>query len=287
MTEPIDPFHGRDAVDDHDRGLAFDLRTLASRRSAIAVFGLGTVAVLAAGSFGGPPDDAEANTAGTAADGSACVKDPGETAGPFPGDGTNVRDGQTVNVLTESGVVRQDLRPSFGGMTGDADGVRIDLTLTLVSVKAGCAPLAGMAVYLWHADAGGRYSLYDLDDRNYLRGVGLSDAAGVVRFTTVFPGCYAGRWPHMHFEVFANAAAASTGATALLTSQFALPADAAAAVYADSRYADSLRNLGRVDVASDMIFGNNTPEQIAQQTLAVTGSAAEGLAGTALIGIVV
>lgn len=43
---------------------------------------------------------------------------PEETAGPYPGDGT---DGP--NVLTESGVVRSDIRSSFGSLTGTAQGV--------------------------------------------------------------------------------------------------------------------------------------------------------------------
>ncbi len=69
----------------------------------------------------------------------------------------------------------------------------------------------------------GSYSIYRAADRNYLRGIALSDDEGRVRFTTIFPGCYPGRWPHQHFEVFASPEAAVSGKAALLTSQFALP----------------------------------------------------------------
>src|SRR5262245_33798282 len=39
----------------------------------------------------------------------ACSLIPSETAGPYPGDGTN-----GPNVLTQSGIVRSDIRASFG-----------------------------------------------------------------------------------------------------------------------------------------------------------------------------
>jgi protocatechuate 3,4-dioxygenase beta subunit len=159
----------------------------------------------------------------TAADGSVCIQPPAETAGPFPGDGTNSRDGSVVNVLTESGVIRPDLRPSFAGLSGQADGVPLTLEVRLVNVNAACAPVGGHAIYLWSCDAPGRYSLYDLPDQNYLRGMQVSDGSGLIRFQTIVPGCYPGRWPHLHFEVFVKPEAAATGDNALLTAQFALP----------------------------------------------------------------
>ena len=64
--------------------------------------------------------------------------------------------------------------------------------------------MPGAAVYLWHCDADGNDSLYSngVTGENYLRGVQEADANGQVHFTTIVPGCYAGRWPHIHFEVF-------------------------------------------------------------------------------------
>lgn len=280
MTQTTPP------VDPNDRGLTFDLGTIIARRRAL--IGLGTVgagAALAYVAFGGA-GQAEPNLLGTAADGSTCLKDPVETSGPFPGDGTNAKDGQTVNVLTQTGIVRRDIRPSFNGMTPVADGVQVDLTLTLVDVGRACTPLTGHAVYLWHCDAGGLYSLYATTDSNYCRGVQITDAAGQVTFTTIFPGCYDGRWPHLHFEVFASPEAAINGDASLLISQFVLPGDVAQSLYAaDPRYAASVGNLGRVSLAGDWEFGDNTAEQITAMTLTMAGSASAGLGATGTIGI--
>lgn len=274
--------------DDQDKGLKQDMPRLLSRRRVIgtlAVTGLGATALFYG--CGGASGQAEANQTATAADGTVCLKDPAETSGPFPADGTNARAGQTVNALTESGVVRPDIRASFGDRAGAADGVQLDLTLTLVDVGAACAPLAGHAIYLWHADQNGAYSLYDLPDANYLRGLGVADAKGQVRFTTILPGCYDGRWPHIHFEVFASLEQAASGDASLLISQFALPGDICAAAYAaDPRYPQSAANLGGVTLASDMVFADNTAEQIAAQTLEVTGDPVAGYLAIARVGIV-
>ena len=269
--------------DDHDGGLIYDLPLL-TRRHLVAGLGLAGVGVLLTGcGFGG---QGEANKIATSADGTSCIKDPVETSGPFPADGTNSKSGQTVNALTASGVVRSDIRLCFGDLTGTADGVQLDLEISLVDVNAACAPLAGHAIYIWHADPNGHYSLYDLPERNYLRGVGVTDDKGVVKFTSVLPGCYDGRWPHIHFEVFKNLESAVSGDKSLLISQFAIPQAIASAVYAaDARYATSAANLGHVSIAKDMVFGDNTPEQIAAQTLVMTGEATAVLKATASVGL--
>lgn len=277
-----------DNDDPHDKGLFFDLATLVARRRAL--IGIGTIGAGAALTYLtlGGAGQAEPNLLGTAPDGSVCVKDPVETSGPFPGDGTNAKDGQTVNVLTRSGIIRQDIRPSFNGMTPVADGVQVDLTITLVDVNAACVPLEGHAIYLWHCDAGGLYSLYATSDSNYCRGVQITDDKGQASFTTIFPACYAGRWPHMHFEVFASPEAAVSGADSLLTSQFAFPADVAQTLYAaDPRYSASIASLGQVSLAGDMVFGDNTAEQVAAQTLLVEGDATAGFTASGTIGIAI
>ena len=270
-------------ADGHDKGLVFDLKTLASRRTTLIGLGVaGAGALVAWRSLAG----GEADLVATGADGATCIKDPAETAGPFPADGTNAKNGETVNALLQSEVQRSDIRSSFNGMTAVAAGVPLTLTLTLVSVNGACAPLAGHAVYLWHCDAEGHYSLYDTPDRNYLRGLQISDAAGQVTFQTIFPACYDGRWPHMHFEVFADAAAAVSGADSILTSQLVMPAPEAAAVYAGTAlYAASIGNLGDVSVAGDNVFGDNTDAQVAAQTAVLTGDAVAGFVGTVTVGV--
>ncbi|GHC47812.1 dioxygenase family protein [Neogemmobacter tilapiae] len=268
---------------DHDKGLAHDLPRMIGRRRMLAL----TAGVLAAGGglwlSRGLAGEQVLSASG--ADGLVCVKPPSETAGPYPADGTNVRDGQTVNALAESGVQRVDMRPSFGPYKGGVDGVALDLTLTLVDVNAACAPLAGRAIYLWHCDTAGRYSLYDVPDQNWLRAVGVTDAAGQAHFTTIFPGCYDGRYPHMHFEIFASPEAAISGKASLLTAQLAMPETACKAVYADARYGGSLDRLARSGLARDMVFADNAPEQLAAQTLTITGDPASGLAGSVMVGL--
>src|SRR5262245_60203860 len=122
----------------------------------------------------GGDGNATGSDAGTSSNGS-CSEIPEETAGPYPGDGSN-----GPNVLTTSGVVRQDIRSSFGSYSGTADGV--PLTIELALVDAACAPLVGYAVYLWHCDRAGQYSLYTLTTQNYLRGLQQSGSDGKVTF---------------------------------------------------------------------------------------------------------
>lgn len=188
-----------------------------------------------------------------------CSKINQETAGPYPGDGSN---GPTV--LTSSGVVRSDIRSSFAGMSGTAAGVPLNIVLTIVSAST-CAPLAGRAVYLWHCDREGRYSLYTqgVTNQNYLRGVQESNANGLVTFQSIYPGCYAGRWPHIHFEVFPSLSAATSANNKSDTSQIALPKAANDLVYASAGYEASVRNAAQVTLASDNVFSDGSALELA------------------------
>ena len=194
-----------------------------------------------ASTTGATTADTTAATTGSAAT-TECVSEiPDETGGPYPGDGTN-----GVNVLTEDGIVRSDITSSFGSSTTTTDGIPLELVLTIQDA-ASCTPLPGAAVYLWHCTAAGEYSLYSstVVDENFLRGVQESDANGQVRFTTVVPGCYDGRWPHMHFEIFEALTDAVSGRNSIKTTQLAIPAAVAEAAYTDSRYPRSASNLAR------------------------------------------
>lgn len=214
-----------------------------------------------------------------------CVALPWETQGPYPADGSNARAGSTINVLTEAGVIREDIRPSFGTLTHATPGAQLDFELTLIDAND-CTPLSEHAIYVWHCDATGQYSLYDVTDANWLRGVGISDAAGKVRFTTNFPGCYDGRWPHIHFEVFESIEKAVAGEASVLTAQIAFREEDCARVYeSNEAYSNGVRNLGRISLASDNVFADNTAEQISQQTMPVTGASDTGYQGTVTIPI--
>ena len=134
-------------VEDHDRGLSHDLPTLLNRRRALSIFGgAGLAAALAAcgaGSTGSPRSGATSHLRGALRIGVGDRRDratpsPRRPAGPFPGDGSN-----GVNVLTESGIVRSDIRTSFGGVDGVAAGVPLTVNLKVLDTENGSAGLAG------------------------------------------------------------------------------------------------------------------------------------------------
>ncbi len=210
----------------------------------------------------------------------ACPTIPDETAGPYPGDGSN-----GVNALTMSGIVRSDIRPCFAGRSGTATGMLLVVRIKLVNSSLSCGGLAGRAIYLWHADRSGQYSLYSsaVAQQNYLRGVQVTDANGEATFVTVFPGCYSGRWPHMHFEVYNSLATAISGSYSVKTSQLAMPPAACAQVYGTvAGYEASVANYARISLASDNVFGDDSA---ARQLATVTGDVSNGFLATLAVGI--
>lgn len=260
-------------IHEHDLGLGHDLVVMnrrAALRGMLGAAGVGAVG-LTVGCAADPTSTsaaasstttagAAASTTGTAAAAECVEAAPGETAGPYPGDGSN-----GPNVLVESGVHRSDITSSFGGATGTAEGVPMRLTMNLQDLTNNCAAGAGMAVYLWQCDREGRYSLYSegVTEENYLRGVQTADDAGRVEFTSVVPGTYPGRWPHLHFEVYDTLASAVAGENARLTSQIALPAEMVNPVYAhDDGYSASITNIARLSLETDGIFSDGWDAQL-------------------------
>ena len=258
---------------DHDDfgGLARDVRQSAAvldrRRALQLLAGTGLLALVGCASKPGTATQAT-TTATTTATAASCAVIPQETAGPYPGDGSN-----GPNVLSESGVIRSDIRTSFGTANGVAQGV--DLTVVLALQDASCKALSQAAVYLWHCDREGRYSLYSegVTDENYLRGLQPANPDGTVTFRTVFPGAYAGRYPHMHFEVYASVADAVAGKQPLATSQLALPATTCQAAYATTGYEQSRQNFAATSLTSDNVFGDDGG---ARQLATVTGTVQAG-----------
>lgn len=272
--------HAHDHEDSHDDhgGLHRDLRATGAaidRRQLFRVaagLSLGASAVPLLGCNGDSPTDPT-----DIGSGSCQTRVPEETAGPYPGDGSNGPD-----VLRQTGVVRSDIRSSFAGLSGVADGVPLVIELTLVSAST-CAALAGQAVYVWHCDRLGRYSLYStgVTNQNYLRGVQEADAGGRVSFTSIFPACYQGRWPHIHFEVYPSLAAAVNVANKVATSQIALPKSACDEVYATAGYEQSITNLSQVSLATDNVFSDGVNLELAT----MTGSAAGGFTASLTVAV--
>lgn len=280
--------------DDHGRGLAHDLKTLAAQKadrrqvlrwlavaSVAPILGCGddaetTSSSSTTGAGGSTASSASSTTASTGS--GTCSTIPEETAGPFPANGS-----MGTNALVLSGIVRSDITSSIGAASGVAEGVPLTVTLTLVNSNGGCAPLAGYAIYLWHCDRDGAYSMYSgtASGENYLRGVQETDSDGTVTFTTIFPGAYDGRWPHMHFEMYPSLASATDDANKVATSQLALPEPACDEAYTAAGYETSVVNLAKGTLASDNVFSDGYSLQVAD----VTGSVAGGFAATLTVAI--
>ncbi len=287
----------------HDPSLPQDLETwitqLSDRRKALRWLGVGALAPMALLACGGADEATTASTTTTSSttttttttgtttttSGGTCSVIPNETAGPYPGDGSNRNSSGVANALLLSGIVRRDIRSSIVTSSNTAAGVLLTVTLTLVNTKNSCAPLAGYAIYLWHCDRVGLYSMYStgVTNENYLRGVQVTDTNGQVTFTTIFPGCYDGRVPHMHFEVYASVEAATTNPASdqVRTSQIAFPTDVCNAVYATSGYSASIRNFAAISFATDNVFSDGYSTQLAT----VTGDTSAGYVANLQVGL--
>jgi len=296
--------HAHAELHDHDRGLSHDLPKLVERsgmgrRGLLALFGgVGAVAIAGCGS-----DDSSASSASGSSDSSSSdsgrperpggggpggappdgggsgveVEEgeiPEETGGPYPADGSN-----GVNVLSESGVVRSDITSSFGSASGTAEGIPLKIRMKVYDLNGDDATvLSGAAVYLWHCNRDGEYSMYSdaIKDENYLRGVQEADAKGWVEFTSIFPAAYSGRWPHIHFEVYPSLDDATSASNKLRTSQLALPEDVCSTVYESDGYEQSVSNLDQTSLESDNVFSDGYSLQMAK----VTGSNEKGYVAT-------
>jgi protocatechuate 3,4-dioxygenase beta subunit len=259
--------------EDHDLGLSHDLpriveRHRLGRRGMLGI--VGGIGVAALAGCTGTDDTASRGTSG------AGGEIPEEIAGPFPADGSN-----GVNVLTESRVVRSDITSSFGSASGVAEGVPLTIRMKVYDLTGDDAKvLAGAAVYVWHCDREGEYSMYSdtVGDENYLRGVQEAGQDGVVEFTSVFPGCYPGRWPHIHFEVYPSLAEATRAGSKRRTSQIAIPQDVCEEVYGGAEgYEQSVTNLAQVGLDSDLVFADGHSLQLGKVTGSLDGGYAIAL----------
>jgi protocatechuate 3,4-dioxygenase beta subunit len=197
-----------------------------NRRQVIA--GLGTVslgALLAACSDDEAPRRASTSTTEALDDGAACTLTPEQTEGPYYFDVDSIR---------------SDIRE-------DREGARLRLVLRVRDAD-GCEPIRGAVVDIWHCDAVGSYSGFE-EEGTFLRGTQVTDAVGVVEFTTVYPGWYRGRTVHIHAKVHLDKRTA-------LTTQLYFDEQVTAAVYEREPYsADTGRDTFN---DSDGIFDERT-----------------------------
>jgi protocatechuate 3,4-dioxygenase beta subunit len=220
-------------------------------------------------------------TAPAATTTAACLVPPEETGGPFPADGSNDNgEGEEANVLDDAEVVRSNITASLDG-SGVQPGVPMTLNISVMDASTGCVPMPGAAVYVWHANRDGEYSVYNVgmnpghSGDSYLRGVQIADTNGQLSFTTILPGRYSGRASHIHFAVFSD----GTFANRLLTSQMAFDDDQADALYAAAE--GYSRSVGGNHNDQDNIFSDGVDEQM----LTLTGDASTGVIGTIVVGI--
>ncbi|MFB2587050.1 hypothetical protein [Herbiconiux liukaitaii] len=122
----------------------------------------------------------------------------------------------------------------------------------------GDVPFQNAAVYVWHCDAVGGYSMYSdgIENETYVRGAQVADADGTISYTSTFPACHTVRWPHIHFEVHPSVDDIGDSAIAIAIPRVALPEEVNETVYALSDYAGSTENVTHVSLDSDIVFGD-------------------------------
>jgi protocatechuate 3,4-dioxygenase beta subunit len=120
----------------------------------------------------------------------SCVLTPEQTEGPY---------------YIGSEKLRRDI-------TEGRPGVPLVLRLRVVDAST-CRPIKGAAVDIWHADALGVYSGFGSGsgNRTFMRGVQKTDASGLARFRSVWPGWYQGRTVHIHVKVHVAGNVVHTG----------------------------------------------------------------------------
>jgi protocatechuate 3,4-dioxygenase beta subunit len=186
-----------------------------------------TLGGLAAGALGWRTDvalSAGAGPAGVASGAIACVLTPEMTEGPYYVSGEKIR-----RNITEG-------RP----------GVPLALELTVADAST-CKPIKGASVDIWHCDALGVYSGVQGNAGTFMRGVQPTDARGLARFTTVYPGWYAGRAVHIHVKVH-------VGSNIVHTGQFFFNDAVTDAAYRRAPY--NTRGARDVRDSSDSIYRN-------------------------------
>lgn len=209
--------------------------------------------------------DTDVLTAGSADMSSeGCVVSPAETEGPYPYPG-----GEKNNPLNRVDV------------TEGKPGLPLYLTFTVVNTNAGCAPVTGARVDIWHCDRDGYYSGYkqngylgqkDLTGQTFMRGYQVADANGECKFTTIYPGWYPGRTTHIHIEVFINGALKKT-------TQIAFPDRANKKVNSTDGY--SAHGQNPTKNLADSVFVNSLSSELAS----VDSYSASGVHASYTIGI--
>lgn len=190
----------------------------------------------------------------------ACVMTPQATEGPFYFDTNQIRQ----NIVE------------------DRVGAPLRMSVRVMTVDDGCAPLKDAFVVIWHTDAVGVYSGYpgqlggqDTSGQTFLRGTQVTDADGLALFDTIYPGWYPGRTVHIHLKVhYKNKTYA--------TSQFYFPDAFTDHVYSRSPYSDRPNRTTRN--ANDSVLRGDPAESNLLASVAEDG---DGYFGTITVGVTI
>ena len=186
-----------------------------NRRRALAGFGsLSLASVLAAC---GADEASEPRATTTFDDSASCRLTAEQTEGPY---------------YFDADAIRSDIRE-------DRDGVPLRLAVRVRDAR--CSPIKDAVVDVWHCDAGGVYSGFEAGEgERFLRGTQVTNADGVVEFTTVYPGGYEGRTVHIHAKVHLNR-------TEVLTTQLYFDDAVTDRVFASAPYGEGERRRNDAD----------------------------------------
>lgn len=218
-----------------------------TRREAIGAVGAAGAALAlgCGGSPAGPSSPPPTSTNGQ------CAVTPTETVGPYPS-------------LTD--FFRADIREG-------KSGTLLSLTIKVVNANAGCAPVSGANVEIWHCDVAGNYSQYGSQTaQTFLRGIQTTNSNGEVTFTTIYPGWYQGRATHIHLEV-------TVAGVSRKVTQIAFPESANNLVHTGGVYAS--RGTNPTSNASDGIF----TDSLSSELITPTGDTATGYSAIFQVGI--
>lgn len=234
-------------------------------KNGLTALGLVTVAPLMTACKKTSTTDTGSGSGGTST--GSCTETPTETEGPFP-------------TKAPSSYVRTNIKD-------DRTGIPFTINITITNKNASCAALSGVIVDIWHCDKDGYYSEYggttmqtvDFTSVHFLRGRQITDANGLVSFTSIFPGWYQSRATHIHVHIY-NAAG-----TSLKVTQIAFPEgsnSAVVAVNASTANGYTKGMSGYTYNASDNVFSDDTA---GVQVAAVSGSVAAGYTLTHTIAV--
>ncbi len=190
----------------------------------------------------------------------ACTLYPSQTAGPF---------------FFDTGLIRTDIREG-------RPGTLLGVGLQFIDAQT-CLPIPNLVIDLWHTDRDGLYSGYpgqgdnrdiDTSGETFMRGLQVTDSNGMAGFTSVYPGWYPGRVPHIHFKAFFDD-------RTLVTSQAYFPQELTDGVHGTEGYAD--RGPGPVTLSSDILLLSTDLEDVLFDiTISATGG---GISATRTVAV--